>query len=183
LAVPLPGNKKIMYKKIIMLLLVTVSSKLLSAQKLTVKDITGNWQISSLITDGQTIPIESDDALRNFMYTQMVTEKGKTDSTNTALTADDSSGVEMSVKIMGMFRKSDLIFKANKTYKFSLSLGGSSKDQVGTWAFNEATQILRITEVRNGKAKKAEIVKVRGSQLLLQMEKDKEEGFLLSKKK
>jgi hypothetical protein len=172
-----------MYKKIVLLLLVTISSKLISAQKLTAKDITGKWQVSGLVTDGQTIPIESDDALRNFMYNQMVTEKKKTDSVNTALTADDSSGVEMSVKIMGMFRESDIIFMANKTFKFSLTVAGSKKDQAGTWTFNEATQILRITEIRKGKVKKTEVIKVKGSQLLMVMEKDKEEGFLLSRKK
>jgi hypothetical protein len=183
LAVPLPGNKKIMYKKMIILLLVTISSNLVSAQKLTAKDITGKWQVSGLITDGQTIPIESDEALRDFMYNQVVTEKKKTDSANIILTTDDSSGVEMGVKLLAMFRESDIIFMANKTFKFSLSIAGSKKDQAGTWTFNETTQILRITEIIKGKAKKTETVKVKGRQLLMVMEKDKEEGFLLSKKK
>ncbi len=172
-----------MYKKLILLLLTALSCKLMSAQKMTTKDITGNWQVTGLVTDGQTIPLESDDALRNFMYAQMLEEKKKTDTAGIAFTSDDSSGVEMSVKILGMFRNSEVVFKANKTFKFSLSVAGANKDQAGTWAFNEATQSLRITEIKKGKAGKTETVKVKGSQLLMVMEKGKEEGFLLSKKK
>jgi hypothetical protein len=172
-----------MYKKIIILLLVTISSKLISAQKLTAKDITGQWLVSSMVADGLVIPLDSEEALRNFMYSQ--TRKQKGDTTDAAPTADDSAGVEMAVQVLGMFRESELNFLANKTFKFSLSIGGTKSDKTGTWAFNEAAQTMRFSEIKKGKPVKSDIVKiiVRGNQLLLQMEKDKEEGLLLTKKK
>jgi hypothetical protein len=174
-----------MYKKLMLLVVVVQCATLVSAQKLTFKDITGKWQVTSLVTDGQTIPVESDDKLRDYLYQQMVAEKEKTDSTNIVLTESDSSGVEMGIKMLAMFRDSDMIFQANRTFKFSLSIAGVKKDMAGTWAYNEAAKIIRLTELKKGKPVKSGIVKVlvKGNQLLLQMEKDKEEGFLLSKKK
>jgi hypothetical protein len=174
-----------MYKKTVSLLLLAIScTTLLAQQKMTLKDIIGKWQIAALITDNQTLPIDSDEALRNFMYQQMINEKKGTGDSAT-LTSDDSSGVELGVKMIGMFRESEVTFLANKTFKFSLSIGGSKKNQSGTWIFNAATQTITIKELKKGKPVKGDNQKViiKGTQLLMQMEKDKEEGFLLSKKK
>jgi hypothetical protein len=174
-----------MLKKTVSVLLLVISCTTLAAQqKMTVKDIIGKWQVTGLVKDDQTIPIESEEALRNFMYAETVKQK-KEKKEDTGLTSDDSSGVEMVVKVLGMFRESEVFFLANKSIKLSLAMGRSKDEKGGTWAFNEAKQSITVTQAGKGKATKGKtiLVFVRGSQLLMQMEKDKEEGFMLSKKK
>jgi hypothetical protein len=173
-----------MYKKITTLLLATICSKLLTAQKLTTKDITGSWQVSSMLTNGLTIPMESEEALRTFMYSQAKEKKGKKNASDATLTGSDSSALEMGVQILGMLRESEFTFSANNTFKFTLANEGDKKDVAGTWSFNEAAQTMKFAQIKKGKPEKSEIVKIlaKGSKLFLQMEKDMEEGLLLSKK-
>jgi hypothetical protein len=174
-----------MYKKTVSLLLLAISCTALHAQqKMTLKDITGKWQVTALVKDKQTIPIESEAALRNFMYTETAKQR-KVKNDNTGLTSGDSSGIELAVQMMGMFRESEVHFLANKTIKLYFNMGRVKDEKGGTWLFNEAKQSITITEAAKSKTAKAKKVTIliRGSQLLMQMGKDGEEGFLFSKKK
>jgi hypothetical protein len=172
-----------MQKNLLIVFVAILCSHWLQAQKLTLKNIPGKWQIAALIADGKTIPLESEDSLRAFMYRQVEVQQNIPGNAPAVLSKSDSGGVEMGVKMLAMFRQSDMAFMANKTFRFSLSVAGTNKDMKGTWVFNEATQVIRLTELKKGKPVKSDIVKVlvKGEQLLLQMDKNKEEGFLLSK--
>jgi Lipocalin-like domain len=169
-----------MLKKILPLLLLICSTVTHAQQKLKPSDIIGVWQISALVTDGITIPLETDEATKVFLMEQAGIKKGE----GAMLTSQDSAGIDMAVQMMGMFRQSTFLFNANKTFQFTLTIGDKKDEKKGTWTMNEATQIIRITEIKKGKPAKSEIFKIiiKGSQLLVQMEKDKEEGFLISRK-
>jgi hypothetical protein len=170
-----------MFKRILPLLLLICSTALHAQKKLKTSDIVGTWQITALLADGKTIPMETDDSIKAFLMRETLVKKGDT----ATLSSEDSAGISMGAQILGMFRQSTFVFKANKTYQFGLAMGGKKDDKGGTWIFNEATQTIRVAEIKKGKPAKSEIVKiiVKGSQLLVQMEKNKEEGFLISRKK
>jgi hypothetical protein len=169
-----------MCKKILSLLLPAIisSTVLLAQQKITPATIVGKWQITSLIADGKTIPVESESGLKAFMYDETVKRKK-----GTTLTKSDSSGIEMAVQIFMMLKNSVFTFNANKTYTASVNMMGSEKKATGTWLFNQAKQTVLLTELKNGKPAKSQFKKilVRQNGLLVQMDEKKEEGLVLTK--
>lgn len=172
-----------MRKLFVSLLLIAFGPSLQAQQKFTTKDLLGSWQPVAIVMRGNTIPLNDADSIMHFMLQEQATKLGKGDT----LSKEDSSGIAFAAQIFMMFKKASFIFNANKTYRFSLGADLSEKTETGTWSFNEATQTIRITKaVKNKQAKsgKSDIVKIiiKGNDLLLQMEKDKEEGLLLRKK-
>jgi hypothetical protein len=168
-------------RKIILPVLFLVCTMALQAQKkLKPADLVGTWQVSAMIADGNTIPLESNEAIRGFLM-QQYSEKAGPD--RPPLSKDDSAGIDMAVTVMASFRNSTFEFKANKSYAFEMTVSTQKNTENGTWAFNQATQTVLLKAMKKGKPAKSEIVKIipKGDQLLIQMEKNKEEGFLVSK--
>jgi hypothetical protein len=174
-------NKKVMLKLIVSILFVACGTQLYAQQKLKASDIIGTWEATTLLVEGKKIPLETDEAVKDYLFQQAALKS----TGGATLSSEDSAGINMAAGIMGMFRQSSFVFNANKSFKFSLTMGNEKDNKGGTWALNEATQTIRISEIKMGKPVKSEIVKiiVKGSQLLVQMEKDKEEGFLIRRKK
>lgn len=172
-----------MLKLFVSLLLIIFGTSLQAQQKFTTKDLLGSWQPVAIAMRGNNIPLNDADSIMHFMLQEQTAKLGKGDT----LTKEDSSGIGFAAQIFMMFKKARFIFNANKTYRFSLGADLSEKTETGNWLFNEATQTIRISKTpKNKQAKpgKSDIVKIiiKGNDLLLQMEKDKEEGLLLRKK-
>lgn len=170
-----------MFRKIVLSLLILSATIVLHAQqKMKTSDLLGKWQVTALVADGETIPVGSEKGLWEFMTKQMAAAM---DSSNYVLSSEDSAAIRSAIQVLSMFSESTLTFNTNKTFLFSLSVGGKKEDKKGTWAFNEAKQTLNVTETQKSKTDKSDKLKIliKGNQLLMQMEEDKEEGFLLSK--
>ncbi len=172
-----------MLKLFVSILLIAFGTTLQAQQKLTTSDLVGSWQPVSIIMRGNNIPLNDVDSIMHFMLKEQAAKLGKGDT----LTKEDSSGIAFAAQIFMMFKKASFIFNANKTYRFSLGADLSEKTENGTWSFNEATQSIRIVKsqkTKQAKPVKADIIKIiiKGNELLLQMEKDKEEGLVMRKK-
>jgi hypothetical protein len=172
-----------MFKLFVSVLLIAFGTSLQAQQKFTTNDLLGSWQPVSIIMRGNNIPLNNVDSIMHFMLNEQAAKLGMGDT----LSKEDSSGIAFAAQIFMMFKKASFIFNANKTYRFSLGADLSEKTESGNWSFNEATQTIRITKAaKNKQAKpvKADIIKIliKGNGLLLQMEKDKEEGLVLHKK-
>lgn len=173
-----------MRKIFVSLLLIAFGTLLHAQQKFKTGDLLGSWQPVAIAIRGNNIALNQADSIAQFM----LNEKAATLKNGEVLTKEDSSGIAFAAEIFMMFKKANFIFNANKTYNFSLGGDLSEKNEAGIWSFNEATQTIRITKSaknKQSKSGKSGIIKiiVKGEGLLLQMEKDKEEGLLLRKKK
>ncbi len=152
---------------------------------MTTARIAGSWKITDMRVEGENISVTSEDALSGFLLKGALKDKQK-DSTDAVLTADDSAGIKMAATFISAFGRGLLVFNANKTFKFSMPQ--MTKAETGTWSFNEKLQTLNMIPVKTKKAPKgivkdAKAFKFIDGQLLMQMESDKEEGFLLTKRK
>jgi hypothetical protein len=171
-----------MRQHIIALCLLLCGPALRAQVKCKTKDMAGTWQMTYLITSGDTVSLASEAAVKNFLFKQLA---GKKERDSAMDVSTDSAFINMAAMVLGQVGESTLLLHANKTYRFTLMTGTDPIIETGNWAFNETTQSIRVTQIKKGKPAKSSIVTIlpQGGQLFMQMEKIKGKGFLLDRKK